>query len=69
MIADTYTNYLAGKKTVVFSASENHATDGVKAESVSGHDKVEVRNKIFDEYENGYNCVLSTCDLLNEGWG
>ncbi len=54
---------------MVFSASENHDTKGVKAESVSGHDKVEVRNKIFDEYENGYNCVLSTCDLLNEGWG
>lgn len=76
LIADTYVRYVGGRKTVVFCASVNHATEmakllrekGVVAESVSGHDKVEVRNKILQEYEYGHISVLCACDLLNEGW-
>lgn len=41
---------------------------GVAAESVKGSDRVDVRNKILNNYENGDINVLCTCDLLNEGW-
>ena len=41
---------------------------GVKAEAVSGRDRVEVREKILKEYETGSTNVLCACDLLNEGW-
>lgn len=76
LIVDTYLKYVNGRKTVIFCASVNHATEiakmlresGVVAESVSGQDKVAVRNKILDQYENGDINVLCACDLLNEGW-
>ena len=76
LIVDTYLKYINGRKTVIFCASVNHATEiakmlresGVVAESVSGHDKVAVRNKILDRYENDDINVLCACDLLNEGW-
>lgn len=76
LIVDTYLKYVSGKKTVIFCASVNHAAEiakllrehGVQAESVSGQDKVAVRNKILDQYEYGNINVLCACDLLNEGW-
>lgn len=76
LLAETYINYVNGKKTVIFCASVNHATEiatllrglGAEAESVSGQDNVDVRNRILNEYENGSIHVLCACDLLNEGW-
>lgn len=65
-----------GKKTVIFCASVDHAAEiakllrdsGVKAEAVSGRDRVEAREKILKGYETGSTNVLCACDLLNEGW-
>ena len=76
LLVDTYLNYVKNKKTVIFCASVNHATEiarllrenGIKAESVSGHDKVELRNVTLNNYENGDTNVICACDLLNEGW-
>lgn len=76
LIADTYVNYVKNKKTVIFCASVNHSTEiakllrerGVNAESVSGRDRKQDRDKILNDYENGNTNVLCACDLLNEGW-
>ena len=76
LIVDIYLKYVNGKKTVIFCASVDHAAEiakllrdsGVKAEAVSGRDRVEVREKILKDYENGSTNVLCACDLLNEGW-
>ncbi len=76
LIVDTYLNYVKGKKTVIFCASVDHAAEiarllrsnGVNAESVSGRDRVEIREKILKDYETGTTDVLCACDLLNEGW-
>lgn len=76
LIVDTYLRYVNGKKTVIFCASVDHAAEiakllrdnGVKAEAVSGRDRVEVREKILKDYETGSTNVLCACDLLNEGW-
>lgn len=76
LIVDTYLKYVNGKKTVIFCASVDHAAEiakllrdnGVKAEAVSGRDRVEVREKILKDYETGSTNVLCACDLLNEGW-
>lgn len=76
LIVDTYLNYVNGRKTVIFCASVDHAVQiagmlrnsGVKAESVSGRDRVEIRNKVLKDYETGDTNVLCACDLLNEGW-
>ena len=76
LIVDTYLKYVNGKKTVIFCASVDHAAEiakllrdnGVKAEAVSGRDRVEVREKILKDYETGSPNVLCACDLLNEGW-
>lgn len=76
LIADTYINYVKDKKTVIFCASVNHSAEiakllrerGVNAESVSGRDKKQARDKILNDYENGNTNVLCACDLLNEGW-
>lgn len=76
LIVDTYLKYVNGKKTVIFCASVDHAAEiakllrdnGVKAEAVSGRDRVEIRDKILKDYETGSMNVLCACDLLNEGW-
>lgn len=76
LIVDTYLKYVNGKKTVIFCASVDHAAEiakllrdgGVKAEAVSGRERVEVREKILKDYETGSTNVLCACDLLNEGW-
>ena len=76
LIVDTYLKYVNGKKTVIFCASVDHAAEiakllrdnGVKAEAVSGRDRVEFREKILKDYETGSTNVLCACDLLNEGW-
>ena len=76
LIVDTYLKYVNGKKTVIFCASVDHAAEiskllrdsGVRAEAVSGRDRVEVREKILKDYETGSTNVLCACDLLNEGW-
>ena len=76
LIADTYVNFVNGKKAVIFCASVDHAIEiarllsdlGVCATAVSARDKVKDRDKILDEYENGSINVLCACDLLNEGW-
>ena len=76
LIVDTYLKYVNGKKTVIFCASVDHAAEiakllrdnGVKAEAVSGRDRVEIRDKILKDYETGSTNVLCACDLLNEGW-
>ena len=76
LIVDTYLRYVNGKKTVIFCASVDHAAEiakllrdnGVKAEAVSGRDRVEIREKILKDYETGSTNVLCVCDLLNEGW-
>ena len=76
LIVDTYLKYVNGKKTVIFCASVDHAAEiakllrdnGVKAEAVSGRDRVEVREKILKDYDTGSTNVLCACDLLNEGW-
>ena len=75
MIVDTYLKYVNGKKTVIFCTSVDHAAEiakllrdnGVKAEAVSGRDRVEIRDKILKDYETGSTNVLCACDLLNEG--
>ena len=72
----TFLKYVNGKKTVIFCASVDHAAEiakllrdnGVKAEAVSGRDRVEIRDKILKDYETGSTNVLCACDLLNEGW-
>ena len=76
LIVDTCLKYVNGKKTVIFCASVDHAAEiakllrdnGVKAEAVSGRDRVEVWEKILKDYETGSTNVLCACDLLNEGW-
>ena len=76
LIVDTYLKYVNGKKTVIFCASVDHAAEiakllrdsDVKAEAVSGRDRVEVREKILKDYETGSTNILCACDLLNEGW-
>lgn len=76
MIVDTYLKYVSHKKTLVFCASVNHAKEiagllqksGVKAEPISGQDKLDYRNVILEQYEHGDINVLCACDLLNEGW-
>ena len=76
LIVDTYLKYVNGKKTVIFCASVDHAAEiakllrenGVKAEAVSGRDRVEIREKILKDYETGSTNVLCAGDLLNEGW-
>ena len=76
LTVDTYLKYVNGKKTVIFCASVDHAAEiakllrdnGVKAEAVSGRDRVEIRNKILKDYETESTNVLCACDLLNEGW-
>ena len=76
LIADTYLNYVNGKKTVIFCASVDHAIEiarllsdlGVCAATVSARDKEKHREEILNEYENGSINVLCACDLLNEGW-
>ena len=76
LIVDTYLKYVNGKKTVIFCASVDHAAEiakllrdnGVKAEAVSGRDRVEIRNKILKDYETESTNVLCARDLLNEGW-
>ena len=76
LIVDAYLRYVNGKKTVIFCASVDHAAEiakllrdnGVKAEAVSGRDRVEIRDKILKDYETGSTNVLCACDLLNEGW-
>ena len=76
LIADTYINYVNGKKTVIFCASVDHAIEiarllsdlGVCATAVSARDKEKHREEILNEYENGSINVLCACDLLNEGW-
>mgnify|MGYP002620816801 FL=1 len=76
LIADTYVELVNGRNTVIFCASVDHAEEiarllrirGVRAESVSGRDKLEVRKKILHDYEHGTIHVLCACDLLNEGW-
>jgi len=76
LLAETYLNYVKGKKTVVFCASVRHATEisemfiqyGIKSEAVSGSLKSSERSRIMDQYENGDIQVLCACDLLNEGW-
>lgn len=75
LIVDTYLKYVNGKKTVIFCTSVDHAAEiakllrdnGVKAEAVSGRDRVEIRDKILNDYETGSTNVLCACDLLNEG--
>lgn len=76
LIVDAYLRYVNGKKTVIFCASVDHAAEiakllrdnGVKAEAVSGRDRVGIRDKIMKDYETGSTNVLCACDLLNEGW-
>ena len=76
ILAETYLNYVKGKKTVVFCASVLHAKEiselfkqhGIKSEAVSGSLKSAERSKILNQYENGDIQVLCACDLLNEGW-
>ena len=76
LTVDTYLKYVNGKKTVIFCASVDHAAEiakllrdnGVKAEAVSGRDRVEIRDKILKDYATGSTNVLCACDLLNEGW-
>ena len=66
LIADTYINFVNGKKAVIFCASVDHAIEiarllsdlGVCATAVSARDKVKDRDKILDEYENGSINVL-----------
>ena len=61
---------------MIFCTSVDHAAEiakllrdnGVKAEAVSGRDRVEIREKILKDYETGSTDVLCACDLLNEGW-
>ena len=76
LIVNTYLKYVKGRKTVIFCASIDHAAriaqmlreSGIYAESVSGRDKVDVRDGILKKYETGSIDVLCACDLLNEGW-
>lgn len=76
LLVDTYLNYVKDRKTVIFCASVSHAEEiatllkkqGIKAESVSAKVKLEERNNILENYENGDISVLCACDLLNEGW-
>ena len=76
VIVDTYCEYVKDKPTVVFCTSVQHSQDlaalfrerGIRAESVSGSTKPQVRKNILKAYEDGSVSVLCACDLLNEGW-
>lgn len=76
LIVDTYMKYVLGKKTVIFCASVDHATEiagllkeqGIRAAAVSSREKVAIRDQILLDYEEGDINVLCACDLLNEGW-
>lgn len=76
LIVNTFLTYVKNRKTVIFCASVNHAIEiarllsenGIRAEAVSGQSKLDDRNKILSDYENGDISVLCACDLLTEGW-
>lgn len=76
LIVSTYLEYVNGKSTVIFCTSVNHANTiasilqerGIKAESVSGSTKPQVRKQILKDYADKKIQVLCACDLLNEGW-
>ncbi len=76
LIVNTYLEYVNGKSTVIFCTSVKHAdtiaslfqAKGVKAESVSGSTKPQVRKQILKDYADKKIQVLCACDLLNEGW-
>lgn len=76
IIVETYLQYVKNKKTVVFCASVKHAEEisklfrenSVKCEAVSGLQKISMRERILEDYENGKINVICACDLLNEGW-
>ncbi len=66
LIVVTYLKFVNGRKTVIFCASVNHATEiakllrkkGVNAEAISGKDKTQARNEVLKEYEYGKTNVL-----------
>ena len=76
LIVSTYLEYVNGKSTVIFCTSVNHANTiasmlqerGIRAESVSGGTKPQVRKQILKDYASKKIQVLCACDLLNEGW-
>ena len=76
LIVSTYLEYAAGKSTVIFCTSVNHANTiaqmlrekGVFTESVSGSTKTAERKRILKDYADKKIQVLCACDLLNEGW-
>ena len=76
LIVSTYLEYAAGKSTVIFCTSVNHANTiaqmlrekGVFAEAVSGSTKTAERKRILKDYTDKKIQVLCACDLLNEGW-
>lgn len=76
LIVNTYLEYVNSKSTVIFCTSINHANTiasmlqerGIKAESVSGGTKPQVRKQILKDYADKKIQVLCACDLLNEGW-
>ncbi len=76
LIVSTYLEYAAGKSTVIFCTSVNHANTiaqmlrekGVLAEAVSGSTKTAERKQILKDYADKKIQVLCACDLLNEGW-
>ena len=76
LIVDTFMDYVATKRTVIFCASVKHAEQiaamirerGVSAEAVSGSMKSSERKEYLAKFAKGEIKALCACDLLNEGW-
>lgn len=71
-----YTKLAAGKRACVFCVSVKHAKDvaddfrraGYNAHHVDGSMDVAERDKILEDFERGTVQVLTSCDLISEGF-
>lgn len=71
-----YTKLAAGKRACVFCVSVKHAKDvaedfrrvGYNAHHVDGSMDIDVRDKILSDFESGTVQVLTSCDLISEGF-
>ncbi|MEO8495395.1 MAG: DEAD/DEAH box helicase family protein [Planctomycetota bacterium] len=76
LIVETYQEYVAGRKAVVFCVNVRHGENlaelfrkqGIFARSVSGRMSTTERDACMQAYRSGDVAVLCACDILNEGW-
>lgn len=75
-IVDTWRKYGQGYRTVCFAVNVAHSkhivtqflADGVRAAHLDGNTKQDERTRILVELEANKLDVVSTCDVLSEGW-